>query len=145
MVTKTLLATAGLIVSARVYAQPVEDTSNVSCIERLQLPSYPPLARMARIVGVVVVVVDLGEDAKVRQVVVDPRTPGGHPILFAPVEYALRRAQFNPGCIDTRVTLVFEFKLEGDPYDRNQQDLAFGFPNRFYITARLPVPIPATP
>jgi hypothetical protein len=31
---------------------------------------------------------------------------------------------------------IFDFRITGDPSDGQQQEAAFGFPNRFWITAR---------
>ena len=62
-------------------------------------------------------------------------------ILLTPIEKALRQAQFRTDCAGKLVILEFDFHIDGDPYDRQTQEVAFGYPNRFWITARPPVPI----
>jgi hypothetical protein len=48
----------------------------------------------------------------------------------------LNKARFRAGCAGKQITLIFDFSITGDPSDRQQQEVAFGFPNRFYISAR---------
>jgi hypothetical protein len=61
--------------------------------------------------------------------------------LLTPIEISLRKSQFRGDCAGKRLVLEFEFRLDGDPYDRQTQEIAFGYPNRFWITARPPIPV----
>lgn len=125
-------------------ASPVQDTTNAMCVENMQIPSYPPLARMARIEGTLSVTIKLGRDSAANEVSAQSRmsTDNGKEILVSAIETALRKSQFRRDCAGKVVVLQFEFRFEGDPYDRQTQEISFGYPNRFRITTRPPIPVP---
>jgi hypothetical protein len=112
------------------FAQPSQDAeSNVSCVERLQMPVYPKLAEAARISGTVNATVVVPSDGPVQMKV------AGHSILAPAVEKALRASTFRKACSGKSVTLVFKFVLadEFDP-DKLPQRVSFGYPNQFWIS-----------
>jgi outer membrane biosynthesis protein TonB len=95
MVTLTLASAVCLWTA---FAQDTE--SNMSCVERLQMPVYPPLAAAARISGSVTAAVVVGSDGSVRTKV------AGHSILSPAVENAIRASAFRKTCDGKSVRLV---------------------------------------
>jgi hypothetical protein len=116
------------------------------CVQKIQIPSYPALARQARVAGKLSVNVKLGENGIVSEVSAQSHLNNdkAQAILLMPIETALRQAQFRSDCAGKVVILEFDFGLNGDPSDRQTQEAAFGYPNHFWITARPPVPINPT-
>jgi hypothetical protein len=117
-----------------------DSDSNTGCIERLQLPEYPALAKQARIQGTITVSISISSPAtssRVETVYSGPflRTKG---ILSQPVEEAIRRAEFRQGCAGKVVALILHFELIDDPRTRPIQSVSFGGPNEFLISAVLP-------
>jgi hypothetical protein len=112
--------------------------SNAACIERVQVPSYPPLARQAQVEGVLVVNVKLAPNATVKEVSAQSHLNVDRfaPILLEPIKKALRKSEFRRDCAGKSLVLVFEFRIEGDPSNGREQDVSFGYPNRFFITVR---------
>ena len=116
-------------VSATAFAQEAE--SNMACVERLEMPVYPPLAAAARISGSVTATGVLASDGSVRTTF----SPGAHRLLPPAVQKALGGSSFRKDCIGKSVTLVFNFAFgkELDP-DRLPQRVSFGYPNQFWIS-----------
>jgi hypothetical protein len=114
------------------------DTFNATCVERLEIPAYPLLARQARLAGTLSVTVTLGSGARIENIAAkaDLNNNGAQGVLLIPVQNAIRTAHFREDCAGKQVILVFDFRITGDPSDRQQQEVAFGFPNRFRITTR---------
>jgi len=111
--------------------------SNVSCVERLQMPYYPPLADQARISGTVTATVSLGTDGSIQNTTMDMGAASTTAKrLFPPeVHKALRASGFHKGCGGKSVTLVFHFVLgeQSDPHGLPQA-VSFGYPNQFWIS-----------
>jgi hypothetical protein len=126
---------------------PLKDTqtpgatdSNIGCIERLQLPEYPALAKQARIQGTITATISVpspGTSPKVETAYTGPfeRTKG---IISQPVEDAVRRARFRQGCTGKQVTLILHFELIDDPRTRPIQSVSFGGGNEFWISSVIP-------
>ena len=114
------------------------DNPNAACVEMLQLPTYPLLARQAGLAGTLSVTVNIGPDGKVERLSARSKLNNdrAQSVLLMPVEKAIRGSQFGRDCTGKQVILFFEFRINGDPSDRQQQEIAFGFPNRFWITTR---------
>jgi hypothetical protein len=55
---------------------------------------------------------------------------GGHPLLAAAVEEALRASVFLSNCSGKTVRLIFNFGFDSDPGKR----VSFGNPNQFWIS-----------
>jgi hypothetical protein len=152
MIARCGMTLFGMILLAPAYAQqgllavptpaPAQDTSNTGCIEKLQIPAYPLLARQARLTGTLSVTVDLGTNGNIEKVSARSQLNNdrAQSVLLMPIESVLRKSRFRRECAGKQITLVFEFGLYGDPYDDQQQEVAFGSPNRFFITARPPIP-----
>jgi hypothetical protein len=109
-----------------------ESEPNMSCIERLRLPVYPPLAAAARISGSVTATVVVASDGSVQTKM------AGHSILSPAVDYALRASSFRKSCGTKSVTLVFKFVLSDYHPDGRLQDVSFGYPNQFWISVLPP-------
>jgi hypothetical protein len=105
--------------------------SNMSCVERLQMPLYPPLARAARISGSVTVTISIAADGSRKTTM----SPSAHLLLTAAIEKALQASAFRTSCAGKSVTLVFNFVFgnELDP-DRLPQRVSFAYPNQFYVS-----------
>jgi hypothetical protein len=118
------------------------DETNSTCAQRIQIPSYPPLARQARLAGTLSVTVKLGNNASVDEVSAQSHLNNdrAQAVLLIPIENALRKSQFRRDCAGKIVTLEYDFRLTGDPSDRQMQEVEFGYPNHFWITTRPPIP-----
>jgi outer membrane biosynthesis protein TonB len=136
---RLLASLALLIFSWAAFAQSgAEKESNMYCVERLQMPVYPPIADAARISGTLKATVTLDSDGSLRQpIVTDMGTASASAKRFFPpaVDEALRRSSFHKDCGGKSVTLVFTFVL-GEDLDPNhlRQTVSYGYPNRFWIT-----------
>ena len=146
MFSRCAMVVFTMIFCLAVVAQPrdkatsgLTDTPNAACVERLELPSYPLLARQARLAGTLSVTIALDHSAAVDKITAKANlnNNGAQGVLFVPVQNAiLHKAHFRQNCAGKEVVLVFDFRITGDPSDAQQQEAAFGFPNRFWITAR---------
>lgn len=74
--------------------------------EKLILPGYPPLARLARIEGAVVVTFQVDASGAVA----DPRFEIGHPILRPTVTNAVSQWKFPKEAADHRIKATIDFK-----------------------------------
>jgi hypothetical protein len=113
-------------------AGPVESPSNIECLERLEMPDYPPLPRTARIAGIQTVKVLLSDQATVRTVEssVRAKSTAVEKGFKESAEKALRNSQFSKTCGGKTITLVFHYEL---CEDSNQSLFAFAPPNHFWI------------
>lgn len=131
-----------LLLSSGILAVAQTET-NIACVERLEIPAYPTLAKQARIAGVLTTTVLLGPEASVGRITSEwssQSISGSKPeSIFLPVvEKSLRASTFAKSCAGKRVTLVFNFLLSGNP--RLQETASFfGYPNQFWIAAPIPL------
>jgi hypothetical protein len=133
-----LLATLILAGTASLWTAFAQDTeSNMSCVERLQMPLYPPLAAAARISGSVTATVLVASDGSIQTTF----SSGTHPLLSPAVDYALRASSFRKSCGVKSITLVFNFVLSEYYPDGRLQGVSFGYPNQFWISVLPPTPI----
>jgi hypothetical protein len=106
-----------------------ESDPNMSCVERLEMPVYPPLAAAVRLSGSVTATVVVASDGSVQTNVV------GHRLLVAAVEKATRSSVFRKTCGGKSIGLIFNFVLAEDlDPDRLPQRVSFGYPNQFWIS-----------
>jgi hypothetical protein len=106
-----------------------EADSNMSCIEQLQMPVYPPLANSARISGSVTATVVVTSDGSFQTNAV------GHKLLVPAVEKAISTSAFLKTCDGKSIRLVFNFVLgENFDADRLPQRVSYGYPNQFWIS-----------
>ena len=107
----------------------------MACVERLEIPAYPPLAGWARISGTVIATIKLTSVGAIesRSFAVEPSSAKTH--LSPAVNGALSDSVFAKNCGGKAVTLIFTF-LIGDPYDRRgtTDRMSFGNLNQFWIT-----------
>ena len=120
---------SGFFLCSLLRAQATEAESNLSCIERIQILRYPPLALSALVKGEVEITMRLSPQAAIEQI-----KSSGHPILVGAVETAMRSAKFRAECAGKTVTLVFEFRIAGAEFCPRQTVL-FNYPNRFVIVS----------
>lgn len=128
---------AGLLVVIAPYrasgqAGSVESPSNMECLERLEMPGYPPLARMARITGIQTVKVLLSDQATVQTVEssAQGKTTTAEKDFKESAEKALKNSRFAKTCSGKTITLVFHYEFREDD---NKSIFAFQPPNHFWI------------
>jgi hypothetical protein len=114
---------------------PAEGPSNVECLERLEIPDYPPLARQANIQVTQIVKVLLSDQATAQNIQYSSQ---GNPVKFERLfkegtEKALTNSRFSKTCGGKTITLVFHYEIRDDP-DKLQL-FAFRPPNHFWIRA----------
>ncbi len=78
------------------------------------LPAFPPLARLARIEGVVSVRIDVDENGIVGEIAVE----GGHPLLRKAVEDSVKKWTFAASTRHQQVEAKFEFALNCNSKDK---------------------------
>jgi hypothetical protein len=121
------------------HAQPAtESGGDISCTQRLIVPDYPALARMARIAADVTVSVVIGHDSASHQITTQVKKPHGdiRRLFSERVDNAVRSSTFNHQCVGKTIELVFSFELGDDmPVDGSKQTTSFSYPNRFTITS----------
>jgi hypothetical protein len=128
---------------ASVLPALAQSETNIECVERLEIPTYPALPKQARIAGVLTTTLLLGPEASVEKITSDwnsQSTSGSkRENLFLPaVEKALRGSTFAKSCAGRKVNLVFNFVLSENP--RLQATTSFfGYPNQFWIAAPIPL------
>ena len=132
---------AGLLVVIAPYrasgqAGSVESPSNMECLERLEMPGYPPLPRQARIQRIQTVKVLLSDEASVQTVEssLQGKSTGIEKDFRESAEKALRNSRFSKTCGGKTITVVFHYELQEDS---NQSLFAFAPPNHFWIRAEL--------
>ncbi len=114
---------------------PVESPSNIECLERLEIPDYPPLARQAQIQAIQTVKVLLSDQATVQNVEssLQGKTVNLERFFKEGAERAVKNSRFSKTCGGKTITLVFHYEVRDDP---NKSSLfAFGPPNHFWIRA----------
>jgi hypothetical protein len=126
----------GLPAAVRPFDSPKQptDSTNAQCVERLQIPSYPYVARVSISSGALRAAVTLGERGEVRsqqfEVVSDPKNLK----IFQPaVERALKASRFRGSCAGQTVRLTFRFKMGG------ADEVWFEAPATYEITALPPM------
>ena len=130
------LALAALTLSLGLGAgraqNPFEPDTNVACIERLQMPAYSALSGSEGTVTASVVLSARGSVEEVRTQLAS-KTEKVVGVLIHSVEQAVREGTFRSYCGGKTITLVFDFKIAGQPSGNPKQSVAFGYPNRFSI------------
>jgi len=110
----------------------------MNCVERLQMPVYPPLAIQARISGKLMATVTMSPDGSLEKTSVEIESGTVNAKLLVPaVENALGASAFHSNCGGKSVRLIFNFGFDADPSKRVQ----FGYPNQFWISVPAPPPI----
>jgi hypothetical protein len=115
---------------------PFEPETNIGCVERLQMPAYPAMARQAQVEATITASVLLSPKPTVQQQVITQfksKTQRAAAILMPTVEKAIQDASFRPDCTGKTVVLIFDFKVAGLPSGNPKQSVSFGYPNKFWI------------
>jgi hypothetical protein len=134
----TLTVAICSVVLKSLFAQSPEPNTNTACIEKLQIPSYPLLARQARLRGVVVATTTLNSNGTIKSISIqmESGTVSATKILTSAVETALRSSVYTHACDGKPLKLIFNFVLGQDLLPNNdKQTVSFGYPNRFWIVA----------
>lgn len=118
--------------------------SNAACLERFEIPSYPPIARQARIEGTITATLRVSSNGSAETIATDfaSQLSGSKMAVSPTVEKAIREARFLPECTGKTVTLIFDFKIAGPPTNSPRQSISFGAPNRFWIVSEPQSPQP---
>ncbi|MEO5924138.1 MAG: energy transducer TonB [Bryobacteraceae bacterium] len=103
--------------------------SNMACVRSMSAPTYPPIARQARVQGIVTVRIVVSKSGDVEKQTVD-----GPRIL----QQALGEWQFDPGCEGKTVTLRLEFLLDGGRSGSGDATYRWIAPNMFLISGPTP-------
>ena len=117
-----------------------QGSANVDCVERIEIPRYPPLATQAQIDDSITAFVDLSSDGAVHDIKVtaQSRYRQAKNLFGPPVEKVIRAAQFRSGCAEKPVKLVFHFNLKGQS-EEPKLSMSFGYPNVFWIISEAPL------
>jgi hypothetical protein len=112
---------------------PVESPSNIECLEHLEVPDYPPLARQARIQATLTLKVLLSDQAAVQSIEdsLQGKAVSAERFFKEGAEKALKNSRFSKTCGGKTITLVFHYELLD--YDSNRSLFAFEPPNHFWI------------
>ena len=129
---------AGLLLTIAPYrasGQPgsVESPSNIECLESLEIPDYPPLARQAQIQVIQTVKVLLSDQATIQNVEqsLHVKTAEVERSFKEGAEKALKNSRFSKTCGGKTITLVFHYEIRED--EKGSSLFAFGPPNHFWI------------
>jgi hypothetical protein len=114
----------------------------ISCVERLRIPVYPQIARAVRLQGTVTATVLLSPTASVRAIEksFSPDSQGRRNLFTHDIDKALMETAYRSDCGGKRVTLIFDFKIVGEPNDSPSEFAYFGYPNKFWITSEVHKP-----
>jgi len=137
LITVSLLFVPGAIFGQTNQSAPEQGDSNMSCVERLEIPGYPALAAQARIQGTITVSVALASDGRVGKVETEAASKysQARSLFGTPVWKAIREAKFRADCGGKTVRLIFHFDLEGIAGLQTRASVLFGYPNTFWIIA----------
>ena len=118
---------------------PETDSSNIGCVQRLEMPGYNRLALSARIQGTITTSVLLSPTASPEEITTERQgtteaVTNGLKLLVPSIEQAIKKSTFRSECRGKTVRLVFRFEIKGAFRDRPTESSAFGFPNEFWIT-----------
>ena len=116
---------------------PVERPSNIECLEHLEVPDYPPLARQGRFQAVQTVKVLLSDQATVKSIeyILLEKGVGLERLFKEGTDKAIRRSRFSKSCGGKTIMLVFHYELLND--DSSGSLFAFEPPNHFWIRTGL--------
>jgi hypothetical protein len=124
-----LLVIAPYVASGQ--ALPMESPSNIECLERLEMPDYPPLPRTAGVQATQTVKVLLSDQATVQSIENSFQAKAiMQKDLKESAEKALKNSRFSKTCGGKTITLVFHYEFRED-YKKSL--FAFDPPNHFWI------------
>ena len=116
-----------VIAPCRALGQP--SPSNTECLDHLEVPNYPVLARQGRIEATQTVKVLLSDQATLQSIEISlAENPKVGPLFKDVAEKALKNSRFSKTCGGKSITLVFHYERTGD-----DGSFAFEPPNHFWI------------
>ena len=134
-----------LLLLAAVLAGSGDDkvpATNIECIRDMGVPTFTSVARRAHEGGVVTVIVTPDSAGKAARVAVS----GPQKDLGEEVQMFLEDdTTYQPGCAGKPISLVFEFRVEGQPEQCPLAKVRFKPPNQFVITSAPRLPAFASP
>lgn len=131
----------GILLGGSCAQGQTKDT--MACVVRLELPSYPILARQSWLQGRADASFAVGEDGRPTKVSV----AATHELLRQAVEARLVRSVFKPECAGSRLTLKVTFQLRQPRQKYGPTEIAFIAPDMLEVVTTAPdeVPQPASP
>jgi hypothetical protein len=109
----------------------------LACIQSIEKPSYPQIARNYDSQGTVTAHFTVGEDGRVQDAVYESKeriTPEGNKTLAMEVQQALDRTHLDPQCKGD-YTLVYRFTLNEQRSADPRTAVTFNSPNEYVINA----------
>jgi len=111
-----------------------------ACPKRLVAPSYPIIARLADVQGDVRVTLQVSADGKV----LTASAVAGHPMLRQEAERNARLWQFADSGSESRIEILYRFKLEGERVGyRPQAQVEFDLTTTVTVTTLPAAPLPS--
>ena len=106
---------------------------SLACIESLSVPRYIPIARQARLTGMIEARILIGIDGTTTRTI----TGNVHELLLEIVRKSLASSKFHTRCRNVEVKLLFDFQIKGEPTSATNYDvISFSYPNRFTVIAQ---------
>jgi hypothetical protein len=125
-----------LLLTAEVaFAQDSDNSANLACIGRLEIPKYPALADSARVTATVTTSLRLESNGSVGTITSDVSNKISKAVESAfvkTVDESLHSSKFLAACGGRMMTFIFQFSL-GDQI--GTQRFSFSYPNRFTVLA----------
>ncbi|MBZ5562133.1 MAG: energy transducer TonB [Acidobacteriia bacterium] len=109
------------------------------CVRNFVVPDYPPLARMARLQGKVVMDIEILANGHIGEI----KTSGAHRLLRSEAKRNISRWTFGDFPATSKFPLhhrvVFVYKLEGGPRSENHPTYVFRLPDFVEIKTNPPI------
>ena len=120
-----------LLLTAEVaFAQDSDNSANLACIGRLEIPKYPALADSARVTATVTTSLRLESNGSVGTI--NKISKAVESAFVKTVDESLHSSKFLAACGGRMMTFIFQFSL-GDQI--GTQRFSFSYPNRFTVLA----------
>jgi len=114
--------------------QDRRSASQLDCVEKLVIPRYSAVARMARLSGTAQVVLEVDPEGLPAKLQVE----GVHGLLDRQVRKAVMRSRFVPSCAGQRIELQFVFTLTEESSYFPRTTVEFSPPARFEVKVTKP-------
>lgn len=112
-------------------------TGDSVCAKHVEVPEYSRMVRLARLNGRVTLTFTVDADGKV----IKARGTGAHQVLCDQSEANIRLWTFTkPTGAPLMQTIVYEYVLEGPPFEDYYSHATFDLPDRVTISSRIPKP-----
>ena len=97
------------------------------CVEIFSPPVYPPLAKVARVTGSVIVQFEVGPEGHPQII-----AKQGNSILAAAAQYSVSKTQFDSHCTGVQ-SLKYSFEISDDLPNYAAPPVAFRYPDEYVI------------